>query len=147
MSEPSAPIRVSIADDHQLVRQGIEAFLMVAKDIQVVGQARDGAEVIEMTHQLEPNVILMDIHMPRMDGLMATRQLAEAGCKSRVLVLTMCEDEEAASQSAEAGAWGYQLKSSSRDELIAAIRSVHEGTRVVSPTMAAFFNDSKAPAG
>lgn len=146
MAELSSSIRVLIADDHQLVRQGIQALLMVAKDIEIVGQARDGVETIKLTQELQPDVILMDIEMPIMDGLKATRQLVAAGSESRVLILSMHEDEEAVRQSVQAGAWGYELKNSSRDELIAAIRSIRQGLRVASPAVAAFFADSKAPA-
>lgn len=138
--DSNSSIRVLIADDHRLVRQGIQALLMVAKDIEVVGEACDGVETIEMARALRPEVILMDITMPRLDGLAATRQLVAAGCRSRILMLSMRADEESVRQSAEAGAWGYQVKNASREELIAAIRSVHQGVRAVSPSVAEFFS-------
>lgn len=142
MPESNSRIRLLIADDHRLVRQGIQALLMVAKEIEVVGEARDGIEAVALAHQLQPDIILMDIEMPRLDGLAATRRLIAEGSKSRILVLSMRADEESARQAAQAGAWGYQIKNSDRAELIAAIRSVHRGIRVASPSVATFFSNS-----
>lgn len=139
MFKGKSTIRVLLADDHQLVRQGIEALLMAAKDIEIIGEARDGVEAVELAQRLQPDIVLMDIQMPRLDGLAATRQLVAAGCPTRVLVLSMREDEEAARRAAEAGAWGYQIKNSSREELVQAIRTVYQGVRAVSPVVAEFF--------
>ena len=141
MAEPKPSIRLLIADDHQLMRQGIRALLAVADDIEVVGEACDGIETVDMALALQPDVILMDIQMPRLDGLGATRQLVAAGSAARVLMLTMRADEEAARQAAQAGAWGYQIKNSDRNELIAAIRSVHQGIRIASPAVAEPFSE------
>jgi DNA-binding NarL/FixJ family response regulator len=140
MFKGKSTIRVLLADDHQLVRQGIEALLMAAKDIEIIGEARDGVEAVELAQRLQPDIVLMDIQMPRLDGLAATRQLVAAGCPTRVLVLSMREDEEAARRAAEAGAWGYQIKNSSREELVQAIRTVYRGVRAVSPAVAEFFS-------
>jgi DNA-binding NarL/FixJ family response regulator len=142
MSEPIPSIRLLIADDHRLMRQGIRALLAVAEDIEVVGEACDGVETVELALELQPDVILMDIQMPRLDGLGATRQIVAAGSAARVLMLTMRADQEAARQAAQAGAWGYQIKNSDRYELIAAIRSVHQGIRVASAPVAGPFSET-----
>jgi DNA-binding NarL/FixJ family response regulator len=142
MPEQDEQIRLLIVDDHQLVRRGLRALLMAAKDIEVVGEARDGQEAIQVALELQPDVILMDIQTPRLDGLQATRQLASTGNPARVLILSMSADEQGVRRAAQAGAWGYQLKNSDRDELIAAVRSIHRGNRVASPAVANFFFDT-----
>ncbi len=139
MPKDSVRIRVLIVDDHQLFRQGLRALLMTAKDIEVVGEARDGMEAIKAAERLKPDIVLMDIQLPYLDGLAATRQLTAAGCGSRVLLLSMREDEEAVWQAAQAGAWGYQIKNSDRDELVGAVRSIHQGIRVASPPISRVF--------
>ncbi len=130
-------IRVLIVDDHQLVRQGLAALLMKAKDIEIIGEARDGQEAIEQAQQLRPDVILMDIEMPRLNGLRATAQLTALGNPARVLVLSMRDDEKDVRAAVESGAIGYLVKNSSREELIEAIRAVSIGnpafSRVVAP--------------
>ncbi len=135
-------IRVLIVDDHQLVRQGVAALLLKAKDVTIVGEARDGQEAVALAQQLNPDVILMDIEMPLTDGLEATRQIARSGCGAQVLVLSMREDQEDVRQAAEAGARGFQIKNSDRDELIQGIRAVSRGERWVSPSIARFFSRS-----
>jgi two-component system, NarL family, response regulator NreC len=132
-------IRVLIVDDHQLVRQGILALLIKAKDIAIVGEARDGQEAIDLAQRLQPDVVLMDIEMPRMDGLRATEQLRAQGFAGKVLVLSMRSDEAPVRQALQTGAAGYLIKNSSREDLIAAIRAVHQGSRVSSPEVASFF--------
>jgi DNA-binding NarL/FixJ family response regulator len=132
-------IRVLIADDHQLVRQGVTALLMTAKDIQIIGEARDGQEAIDLTERLQPDVVLMDIEMPYMDGLRATQQITAKGLSARVLILSMRMDEKDVQEAARRGAQGYLIKNSSREELIGAIRSVYEGKPACSPVVASFF--------
>jgi CheY-like chemotaxis protein len=132
-------IRVLVVDDHKLVRQGLCVLLMKAQDIKTVGEARDGQEAIDLAQHLQPDVILMDIEMPRMDGLRATCQLTASGSACKVLILSMRLDEEAARQAAACGARGYLVKDTGRQELIAAIRAVFEGKRVASPGVGAFF--------
>ena len=143
MAEFKSQIRLLIADDHKIVRQGIRALLGMAKDIDVVGEARDGAETVTMANQLQPDIILMDIQMPLLDGIAATRKLTDTGSTCRVLMLSMRTDENSVRQAAEVGAWGYYLKNSDRDELIGAIRAVHGGTRVASPSVAFFLAEGK----
>jgi DNA-binding NarL/FixJ family response regulator len=133
-------IRILIADDHQLFRQGVYALLMSVKDIQIVGEARDGREAVELAQQLRPDVILMDLEMPRLDGLGATEQLTAMGHPARILVLSMRTDEKDVRAAAQRGAQGYLVKTCSRDELVSGIRSVHAGGRVSSPTIASYFS-------
>ncbi len=137
-------IRVLIADDHKLFREGVMLLLMAAPDIAIVGEARDGHEAVELASRLRPDVILMDIEMPKLDGLQATRQLAAGDHAVRVLMLTMRTDEKDVRGAARAGAHGFLIKNSSREELVQAIRLVHQGQRVVSPSVAQFFSPSEA---
>lgn len=139
MPETQKRIRLLIVDDHQLIRQAIRALLRVAPDIEVIGDARDGQEAVTMTQELKPDVVLMDIEMPLMDGVEATRQIVEMNCGARILMLTMREDREDARRSAEVGAHGFQVKNSDRDELIQGIRAVSRGERWVSPSVANYF--------
>ncbi len=140
-NEGSPVIKVLIVDDHQLVRQGIYALLTRAKDIHIVGEARDGREALEVTQRLLPDVILMDIEMPHMDGLCATEKLAELGFAGKILILSMRSDEAPVRRALECGAAGFLIKNSSREDLIAAIRAVHQGGRIASPEVAPFFHD------
>ncbi len=132
-------IRVLLVDDHQLVRQGVAALLLKAADVTIAGEARDGQEAIEQTARVEPDVILMDIEMPRMNGLRATEQLKAAGAAPRILMLSMRTEEKDVRTAAESGADGFLIKNSDRDELIEAIRTVHQGKTYVSPSIAAFW--------
>lgn len=138
-------IRVLVADDHLLFRQGVNALLTGVKDIRIVAEARDGLEAVELAQQLRPDVILMDLEMPRLDGLDATAELTALGDPARILVLSMRTDEKDVRGAAERGAQGYLVKTCSRDELISAIRSVHAGGRVASPTIAPYFPSVGAP--
>ncbi len=119
-------VRVLIADDHQLVRQGIRLLLEPAEDIQVVGEARDGYEAVELTEQLLPDVILMDADMPRLDGIQATRIIRAAQLPTRVVMLTMMEDPRMMERAREQGAQAYLLKNSDRDQLTNTIRAVYQ---------------------
>ncbi len=134
-------IRVLIVDDHQLVRQGLSALLMKAADIEIVGEARDGLEALDVAQQLGPDVILMDIEMPRLSGLRATEQLTAQRNPARVLILSMRDDEKDVRAAVESGAIGYLVKNSSREELIDAIRCVNGGNRVFSPAVSAFVDE------
>ncbi len=113
---------------------------MSAKDIEVVGEAHDGQAAIEMAEHLKPDVILMDIQMPRLDGLKATRRLVAAGNAARVVILSMQTDEALVRQAVRCGAWGYQIKNCDSDDLIATIRAVYQGQRAAHPLVAPFFD-------
>ncbi|MBI4790607.1 MAG: response regulator transcription factor [Chloroflexi bacterium] len=135
-------IRVLIVDDHMLMRQGVCALLMKAPEIKVVGEARDGKEAIERAAHLQPDVILMDIEMPRLDGLQATCQLTQDGSAARIIILSMRTDEKSVRRAADCGAHGYLIKNSGRADLIDAIRSVNGGQRVASPEVESYFFDA-----
>ena len=128
-------IRVVVAEDETLVREGLVAIVTASGDIEVVGEAGDGEEAMERVAGVEPDVVLMDLRMPRMDGIAATARLAEAGRPARVLVLTTVETDEAVVGALRAGAAGFVLKSSPRVELWHAIRTVAAGGMVLSPAI------------
>jgi NarL family two-component system response regulator LiaR len=130
----SDPIRVLIVDDHEVVREGLELFLTEKSgEIQVVGQASDGDEAVRMAATLAPDVILMDLMMPRVDGIEATRRLRDAGSKSRVLVLTTYTEDDQVRNAIQAGAIGYLLKDVDRADLVSAIRAAAEGRTTLHP--------------
>jgi DNA-binding NarL/FixJ family response regulator len=120
-------IRVLIADDHPVVRQGLRTFLGVQGDIDVVGEASDGVEVVSLAESLRPDVILLDLKMPGVDGLTALRELRERGVPGRVLVLTSAADRERVLPVVRAGAAGYLYKDVDPHALVQAIRAVHDG--------------------
>ncbi|OGO38414.1 MAG: hypothetical protein A2Z03_06230 [Chloroflexi bacterium RBG_16_56_8] len=127
-------IRVLIADDHRLVRQGLALLLESATDIQVVGEAREGHEAVEMTTRLLPDVVLMDADMPRLDGLQATQIIRSSGLPSKVIILTAMSDENLQRKALANGAQAYLLKTSERDQLTAAVRAAYaEGTSGATP--------------
>jgi DNA-binding NarL/FixJ family response regulator len=129
-------VRVILADDHAVVRAGLKAVLGAAPDIQVLGEASTGREAIAMVERLRPDVVVMDLTMPDMDGAAATKAIVEAGLATRVLVLTMHEEEEYLLPLLEAGASGYLVKSVADRELVAAVRAVAHGDTYVRPTAA-----------
>ena len=120
-------IRVLVVDDHEIVRKGIRALLSKERGIQAVGEAANGVDAVSQAKALEPDVVLMDLVMPRMDGIEATRQITTAKPKVRVLVLTSFAADDKVFPAIKAGALGYLLKDSSPLELIQAIRQVHQG--------------------
>ncbi|MEJ2211087.1 MAG: response regulator transcription factor [Anaerolineae bacterium] len=132
----SRSIRVLIADDHSIVRRGLCALLATEPGIEVVGEARDGQEAVAEAHRLAPDVILMDLVMPHTDGLEAIRQLADDGCRARILVLTSFAADDQVFHSLKAGALGYLLKDASGEELVAAIGRVHRGESALHPAIA-----------
>jgi DNA-binding NarL/FixJ family response regulator len=127
-------ISVLIADDQRLLRDGFRVILSIEPDLSVVGEAGDGLEAIELTRQLAPSVVLMDIRMPNMDGLAAARViLAETG--SRVLMLTTFDTDEYVYSALRAGASGFLLKDAPADQLVAAVRSVAGGNALIDPSI------------
>ncbi len=130
------PIRVLITDDHEIVRKGISALLATEKDIQVVGEAANGEEAVAKAAALKPDVVLMDLVMPGVDGIEATRRITGQMPGVRVLVLTSFAADDKVFPAVKAGALGYLLKDSGPDELIEAIRRVHRGEPSLEPSIA-----------
>ncbi len=128
-------IRVLIADDHSILREGIRALLENEPDMQVIGEAEDGHAAIQLTRELEPDVILMDIAMPRLNGLEAIQKIRKSFPHIHILVLTMHENEEYIRQILASGAMGYILKDAAFKDLLSAIRVVHKGEAVLSPAI------------
>src|SRR5688500_207839 len=128
--------KVLIADDHSFYREGLHAFLNNSADIEVVGEAANGAEVIAKAKELTPNVILMDLKMPGMNGIEATRRIHETDSKIGVLVLTMFDDDDSVFAAMRAGARGYLLKDADKDEVVRAIIAVERGEAIFSPAIA-----------
>jgi two-component system response regulator NreC len=127
-------IRVVLADDHTLLRKGLRALLATQGDIEVIAEAGDGAEAVRACERLKPDVIVMDLSMPVMDGLQATRQIRDLGLETKVLVLTMHNEEEYLLQVLQAGGAGYVLKQSADTELVHALRAVHRGEAFLYPS-------------
>lgn len=126
-------IRVLIVDDHTVIRDGIRAVLTLQKDITVVGEAVDGRDAVEKTKQLLPDVIIMDIVMPVMNGLDATRQICKECPETKVLMLTQYDDEENILMSEQVGAYGFIPKRAASSQLITGVRSVYAGERLAKP--------------
>lgn len=130
------PIHVLIVDDHEIVRKGIRALLATKRDIQVVGEARDGAEAVTQAQTLHPDVILMDLMMPKMSGIQATQEIIATQPDIRILVLTSFAADEQVFPAIKAGALGYLLKDSGPQELVQAIRQVFRGEPSLDPSVA-----------
>lgn len=130
-------IRVLVADDHAVVRAGIVALLADEADIEVVGQAADGEEAVERALELRPDLVVMDVRMPRLTGDAATARILAAAPEVRVLVLTTYESDASILSAIEAGASGYLLKAAPAEELLAGVRSVAAGEVALSPAIAA----------
>jgi len=129
-------IRVLIADDHQLVRQGLEALLSVKPGVEVIGQAKDGIEAVDLANSLEPDIILMDLLMPRKNGIDATREIKDDNPDACILIITSFAEDENVFQAIKAGALGFLLKDSSPQELMQAIRDVCNGRMSLHPNIA-----------
>jgi two-component system, NarL family, response regulator LiaR len=131
------PIAILIADDHPVVRQGLRAFLQTQDGLEVVGEASDGAEAAELAGRLAPDVVLMDLVMPGLDGVEATRRIREVSPSTKVVVLTSFGDDERVIPSVRAGAAGYLLKDVHPQELAEAVRRVHAGEAPLAPAAVA----------
>jgi len=129
-------IRVLVADDHPVVRHGLCTMLEIEDDIVVVGRAADGEEAVAQALSVRPDIILMDVQMPNVDGIEAMRRIRARDPEARVIVLTTYRDEDYIFPSLRAGARGYLLKDASREELAEAIRAVHRGESLLDPQMA-----------
>ena len=129
-------ISVLIVDDHQVVRQGLRTFLELQPDIVVVGEAGDGQAGVEMARQFQPDVVLMDLVMPRMDGIAATRQVKALGGSAKVIALTSFTEDDKVFPAIQAGASSYLLKDVSPDDLVEAIRAAHRGEARLHPNIA-----------
>jgi two-component system, NarL family, response regulator LiaR len=133
----SDPIRVLIADDHAVLREGLRSFLELQDGIEIVGDAADGAEAVALVEQLRPAVVLMDLVMPKLDGVEAMRELRERVPDTRVIILTSYIDDERLLPAIRAGAAGYLLKNAEPKELARAIRAADAGEALIDPTVAA----------
>jgi two-component system, NarL family, response regulator LiaR len=129
-------IRVLIVDDHQIVRHGLRTFLELHDDVTVVGEAADGAAAVEMTARFAPDVVLMDVVMPNVDGITATRRISELGGGASVIVLTSFAEDDQIFPAIEAGAVSYLLKDVSPDDLVAAVRAAHRDEPRLHPDVA-----------
>jgi NarL family two-component system response regulator LiaR len=135
MNDPR-PIRVMLVDDHAVVRSGLSAFLLVCDDMELIGEANSGDEAIHLCKRLQPDVILMDLVMPGMDGAAATRIIREQWPSIQVLALTSFKEKELVESALQAGAIGYLLKNVSADDLAKAIRAAHAGRSTLAPEAA-----------
>jgi DNA-binding NarL/FixJ family response regulator len=130
------PIRVLIADDHALFRRGLEMVLDAESDIDLVGQASDGAEAVVRAGESLPDVVLMDIRMPKTSGIEAARAMKEAAPSAKIVMLTISDEEEDLFEAIRSGASGYLLKDIPLDEVADAVRAVHGGQSLINPSMA-----------
>jgi DNA-binding NarL/FixJ family response regulator len=128
-------IRVILADDHNLVRQGICALLEKADDIEIVAQAENGQEAVDLSRNLDPDVLIMDINMPRLNGIQAAEQIKALGLNIRVVILSMHSDKTLVRQALRNGARGYLLKRSVMEELLLAVRAAYNGELYLSPAI------------
>ena len=135
MSEPGEPIRVLIADDQQLLRAGFRVILQSEPGIDVIGEAADGAEAVALARDLRPDVVLMDIRMPRLDGLAATEHLTKLPDGPRVVVLTTFDQNEYVVRALRAGAYGFLLKDAPASRLVSAVRAAANGDALIEPSI------------
>jgi NarL family two-component system response regulator LiaR len=128
-------IRVLIVDDHPMVRQGLRTFLELHEEIEVIGEAANGLEAVEQVRQFQPDVVLMDLVMPQLDGIAATRQVRSVSSSTQVLALTSFAEDDKVFPAIEAGATGYLLKDVTPDDLIKAIQAAHSGEVQLHPNI------------
>lgn len=136
MESGHSKIRVLVADDHTIMREGVRLLLEAQPDIEVVGEAADGRQVLDLANQLHPDLVVMDIQMPNLSGLEATRKIKQDFPQVRILVLTMYESDDYFFQMLNAGASGYVVKKAASSDLIAAIRAVNRGGVFLYPSVA-----------
>src|SRR5437016_4092215 len=134
-------ITVLLADDHTVVRQGLRALLVAEGDIEIVGEAENGRQAVQLAKKLLPEVVVMDVAMPVLNGLEATRQITRALPSTKVLILSSYSDDEYVSQLTEAGAAGYLIKQTAANELLKAIREAQRGNAYFSPAIAKRLRD------
>ncbi len=137
MSKPISPIRVILADDHPVVRRGLAAIVDLEDDIEVVGEAEDGEAAVTLVQRYQPDVVLMDLQMPGVDGVAATRRIKADTPHVQVIILTTFADDDYIYQGVAAGAKGYLLKDAPPDQLIEAIRAAYRGESLLDPEVAA----------
>lgn len=130
------PIRILIADDHPLMRMGLRVVLQAQPDLEVVGEVSDGEQAVVQTRALHPDIVIMDLKMPKKDGLAATREIAQIAPRTQILILTSFSDDDNVYAAIKAGAMGFLLKDSSAEYLLDAIRTVYRGESVLHPTIA-----------
>ena len=133
--EREAKIRILVADDHPMLREGLVAVLNTQPDFDVIGEAADGSEAVRLAESLEPDVILLDLEMPKVDGIAALERLRDAGSEARAIVFTAYDTDERILGALRAGARGYLLKGASRAEIFGAIRTVHSGGSLLGPAV------------
>jgi two-component system, NarL family, response regulator LiaR len=136
VTKENSRIRVLVVDDHAIIRKGIRAVLEIVRDMEMVGEAENGIQAIQLDRELHPDVILMDLMMPEMDGIACIRQIKDQRSTARILVLTNFAGEEMIFPAIKAGAMGYHLKDSSPETLIEAIRQVNQGVASLHPSIA-----------
>jgi DNA-binding NarL/FixJ family response regulator len=131
-----AQIRMLLADDHRLFRQGMRQICEILGGFEVIGEAENGKEVVHLAQELQPDVILMDINMPLLDGVQATRIITEDNPAIRVIILTMYQQDRYVFEAIKAGARGYLLKDADEQELVDVVRAVHRGEALIDPALA-----------
>lgn len=130
------PLRILLVDDHPMVREGLRALLTSLPDMSVIGEAENGEEAVRLALELQPDIIMMDLHIPKLNGIEATRQILQAKPRIGVLVLTMLEDDDSVFRAMRAGARGYLLKGAGKAEVLRAIIAVSHGEAIFSPSIA-----------
>ena len=134
-------ITVFLADDHTVVRQGLRALLVAEGDMEIVGEAENGRQAVQLVRELMPDVVVMDVAMPQLNGLEATRQITRSAPSTKVLVLSSYSDDEYVQQLMEAVAAGYLMKQTAANDLLKAIREAHQGNAYFSPAIAKRLRD------
>ena len=131
-----SPIKLIIADDHKLFREGLKALLSVTEDIEIIGEAEDGETVLKKCKELQPDIVLMDINMPGLNGIQATQSILEKHPQTGIIMLTMLDDDASVFNAMRAGARGYLLKGADPQEVLSVVRAVSEGQALFGPAIA-----------